>query len=367
MKIACIAGARPNFMKVGPIIEALRKYPAVLPVLVHTGQHYDDAMSKVFFEDLELPDPDVYLGVGSDTQARQTAKIMIELETWALEAKPQYLLVVGDVNSTLAASLVASKLRIQLGHVEAGLRSFDRDMPEEINRLVTDALSDDLFTSCADAEPNLLKEGVEQSRIHFVGNVMIDSLVKHRAKAAESQVVARLGLSSRGYTLVTLHRPSNVDQPQVFRGILEALGKLSEEKPVLFPVHPRTKKRIGEFGLEGILASHPQLRLIDPLRYLEFLRLMDQAALLVTDSGGIQEETTFLGVPCITVRHNTERPITVTEGTNELVGTDPARLVEAGGRALRGSWKKGKIPALWDGRSGERIATILGGLVHSRP
>jgi UDP-N-acetylglucosamine 2-epimerase (non-hydrolysing) len=362
MKIACIAGARPNFMKVGPIIEALRAHPGLEPVLVHTGQHYDDAMSKVFFEDLKLPEPDVYLGVGSDTQARQTAKIMIELEGWASAARPGYVLVVGDVNSTLAASLVAAKLRIRLGHVEAGLRSFDRDMPEEINRLVTDTLTDDLFTSCADAAPNLLREGVDPARIHFVGNVMIDSLIRHRATASRSKVMERLGLSRRGYTLVTLHRPSNVDEPEVFRGILSALGRLSTEKPVLFPVHPRTRKRIGEFGLEGLLAAHPHLRLIDPLRYLEFLKLMDEAALLVTDSGGIQEETTFLGVPCITVRLNTERPITITEGTNELVGIDPERLVEAGQRALSGSWKKGKIPELWDGRSGERIAGILNGI-----
>jgi len=359
MKIACIAGARPNFMKVAPIIEAMRSYPELHPVLVHTGQHYDDAMSKVFFEDLALPDPDIYLGVGSDTQARQTAKVMVELETWVLQAKPDYVLVVGDVNSTLAASLVASKLRVRLGHVEAGLRSFDRDMPEEINRLVTDTLADDLFTSCADAEPNLAREGVDPKRIHFVGNVMIDSLVRHRAKASASDVVERLGVSARGYTLVTLHRPSNVDEPEVFKGILSALGQLSDIKPVLFPVHPRTRKRIGEFGLEGLMTSHPNLRLIEPVRYLEFLRLMDQAALLFTDSGGIQEETTFLGVPCITVRHNTERPITITEGTNELVGTDPGRLVEAGKRALSGSWKKGKIPALWDGKSGQRIAAIL--------
>src|SRR5262245_5890615 len=267
VKIACIAGARPNFMKVGPIIEALRRHPGLTPVLVHTGQHYDDAMSKVFFEDLGLPDPDVYLGVGSDTQARQTAKIMIELETWALHARPDYVLVVGDVNSTLAASLVASKLRIRLGHVEAGLRSFDRDMPEEINRLVTDALSDDLYTSSTDAEPNLRREGVDAKRIHFVGNVMIDSLIRHRAKASESDVVERLGLSARAYTLVTLHRPSNVDQREVFRGILTALSQLSEKRPVLFPAHPRTRKRIGEFGLETLVASHPDLRLIEPLRY----------------------------------------------------------------------------------------------------
>ena len=367
MKIACIAGARPNFMKVGPIIAALRKAPRVTPILVHTGQHYDDAMSKVFFEDLGLPDPDVYLGVGSDTQARQTAKVMIELESWAQTAKPDYVLVVGDVNSTLAASLVAAKLRLPLGHVEAGLRSFDRDMPEEINRLVTDAVADDLFTSSTDAAPNLIREGVDPARIHFVGNVMIDSLIQHRARASESEVMERLGVSRRGFTLVTLHRPSNVDEPVVFRGILEALGRLSAQKPVLFPVHPRSQKRIQEFALEPILASYPGLRLMDPLRYLDFLKLMDEAALLVTDSGGIQEETTFLGVPCVTVRHNTERPITITEGTNELVGTDPDRLVDAGTRALSGNWKQGKIPELWDGRTGQRIASFLTERAEAQP
>ena len=367
MKIACIAGARPNFMKVGPIIAALRNEPGQTPILVHTGQHYDDAMSKVFFEDLGLPDPDVYLGVGSDTQARQTAKIMIELETWALTARPDYVLVVGDVNSTLAASLVAAKLRLPLGHVEAGLRSFDRDMPEEINRLVTDALADDLFTSSTDAAPNLIREGVDPARIHFVGNVMIDSLIRHRPQATQSDVMNRLGVSRRSFTLVTLHRPSNVDEPAVFRGILEALGQLSAEKPVLFPVHPRSRKRMEEFGLNVIPAAHPGLRIMDPLRYIDFLKLMDEAALLVTDSGGIQEETTYLGVPCVTVRQNTERPVTITEGTNELVGTDPERLVEAGTRALSGNWKQGKIPELWDGRTGERIANFLTQRAQAEP
>jgi UDP-N-acetylglucosamine 2-epimerase (non-hydrolysing) len=359
MKIACVAGARPNFMKVGPVIEALAKYPAHETVLIHTGQHYDAAMSKVFFDDLGLPEPDVYLGVGSDTQARQTAKVMMEFEAWAAGARPDCVVVVGDVNSTLACSLVAAKLGIRLGHVEAGLRSFDRTMPEELNRLVTDVLADLLFTSCVDAAPNLLREGVDPAKIHFVGNVMIDSLVRHREEAAASDVLDRLQLADRGYSLVTLHRPSNVDEPTVFRGILTALGRLSTLKPVLFPVHPRTRKRIEEFGLGGLLAAHPALRLTEPFGYLDFLKLMDHTALMVTDSGGIQEETTFLGVPCLTVRLNTERPVTVSEGTNELVGIDPDRIVEAGLRALRGTGKKGSIPELWDGRSGERIAAVL--------
>ncbi len=359
MKVACVVGARPNFMKIGPVIEAMAAYPRLVPFLVHTGQHYDDAMSKVFFEDLGLPRPDVYLGVGSDTQTRQTAKVMNEFEALALEHAPDYVLVVGDVNSTLACSLVAAKLRIRLGHVESGLRSGDRDMPEEINRLVTDAVADDLFTSCADAAPNLLREGVDPARIHFVGNVMIDSLVHHRARAAQSGVLTELGLGSRGYILVTLHRPSNVDEPDTFRGLLRALGRLSEEKPVLFPVHPRTRHRIAEFGLEDLVAAHPGLRLVDPLGYLDFLKLEDNAALVVTDSGGIQEETTYLGVPCLTVRLNTERPVTVTEGTNRLVGIDPERVIEAGLAALADGGGPGMIPELWDGKAGERIAAVL--------
>ncbi len=359
MRVACVVGARPNFMKIAPVIEAMKAFPSLTPFLIHTGQHYDEAMSKVFFDELGLPKPDVYLGVGSASHTQQTAKVMTALEDLVLAEKPDYMLVVGDVNSTLAASLVASKLRIRLGHVESGLRSFDRDMPEEINRLVTDAVADDLYTSCADAEPNLLREGVDPARIHFVGNVMIDSLVHHRERAAQSAVLEDLGLARRGFILVTLHRPSNVDVPETFRGILGALGRLSEEKPVIFPVHPRTRKRIAEFGLEPVLAAHPQVRLVDPLGYLDFLKLQDNAALVVTDSGGIQEETTYMGVPCLTVRLNTERPVTVTEGTNELVGVDPEKIVSAGTAALSGSGKTGRIPELWDGKAAERIAQVL--------
>lgn len=359
MKVACVVGARPNFMKIGPVIEAMRAHPGLTPFLVHTGQHYDDAMSKVFFEDLGLPRPDVYLGVGSDSHTKQTAKVMTAFEDLALEHKPDYVLVVGDVNSTLAAALVAAKLRIRLGHVESGLRSLDRDMPEEINRLVTDAVADDLYTSCADAAPNLLREGVPPEKIHFVGNVMIDSLVHHRERAASSHVLESLGVKRREYILVTLHRPSNVDEPETFRGILGALARLSREMPVLFPVHPRTHNRIGEFGLGAFVREDTNLKLVDPQGYLDFLKLTDNAKLVVTDSGGIQEETTFLGVPCLTVRLNTERPVTVTEGTNELVGIDPERIVAAGLDVLKNGGKPGRVPELWDGRAGERIAAVL--------
>lgn len=362
MKIACVVGARPNFMKIGPVIDAMRAYPALAPRLIHTGQHYDPGMSQVFFDELGLPRPDVYLGVGSDSQTRQTTKVMTAIEDLVREDRPDYMLVVGDVNSTMAAALVAAKERIRLGHVESGLRSHDRDMPEEINRLVTDVLADDLFTSCADAAPNLLREGIVPGRIHFVGNVMIDSLVAHRERAAHSTALDELGLTPRGYSLVTLHRPSNVDVPETFRGILAALGELSRRKPVLFPIHPRTRKRIEEFGMAGEMAKYPDLRLEEPKGYLDFLKLMDNAALVLTDSGGIQEETTFLQVPCLTLRLNTERPVTVTEGTNELVGVEPAAIVAAGNRILSGQAKPGRIPELWDGRSGERIAAFLGAL-----
>ena len=354
-------------MKIGPVIEALSPYPALTPILVHTGQHYDAEMSKVFFDDLGLPEPDVYLGVGSGTHSGQTAKVLVGFEAWAEEHSPDYVLVVGDVNSTLACSLVAAKRRIRLGHVEAGLRSYDRDMPEEINRLVTDAVADELFTSCEGAEPNLLKEGVDPGKIHFVGNVMIDSLIRHRDQAWESTVLGRLGLEEKKYTLVTLHRPSNVDEPKVFQGILSALGTLSEQKPVMLPVHPRTRKRIEEFGLSETIARFPGLRLVDPLGYLDFLRLMGGAALVVTDSGGIQEETTFLGIPCLTVRLNTERPVTVTEGTNEIVGTNPDAIRKAGLQVLTGKEKKkGTVPKFWDGKSGDRIAKVLNQIAENK-
>lgn len=360
MRVTCVVGARPNFMKMAPIIEAMRATRDLMPTLVHTGQHYDPIMSKVFFDDLGMPKPDIYLGVGSGGHSEQTARVMIEIDRVVAADPPDFILVVGDVNSTLAAALVAAKRLIPLGHVEAGLRSHDRTMPEEINRMVTDILSDLCFTTSLDAAPNLVREGVDSKKIRFVGNVMIDSLLKHRQRARDlSTVLADLKLAPKMYVVVTLHRPSNVDEAEGLTGILGALGRLAQERTVLFPVHPRTRARIAEFGLEPLLARHPGLKLIDPLGYLDFLRLLDDAELVVTDSGGIQEETTVLDVPCLTVRPNTERPVTVTEGTNLLIGTDPARIVEEGLKVLSGRRKSGRVPPLWDGHAAERIAAAL--------
>lgn len=360
MRVTCVVGARPNFMKMAPIIEAMHATPDLVPTLIHTGQHYDPIMSKVFFDDLGMPKPDIYLGVGSGGHSEQTARVMIEIDKVVAADPPDFLLVVGDVNSTMAAALVAAKRLIPLGHVEAGLRSHDRTMPEEINRMVTDILSDLCFTTSLDAAPNLVREGVDSKKIRFVGNVMIDSLLKHRQRARDlSTVLTDLTLAPKKYVVVTLHRPSNVDEAEGLTGILGALGRLAQERTVLFPVHPRTRGRITEFGLEPLLARHPGLRLIDPLGYLDFLRLLDDAELVVTDSGGIQEETTVLDVPCLTVRPNTERPVTVTEGTNLLIGTDPARIVEEGLKVLSGGRKNGRVPPLWDGHAAERIAAAL--------
>lgn len=360
MKIACVVGARPNFMKMAPIIEALRGIPGLVPTLIHTGQHYDPIMSKVFFDDLGLPKPDVYLGVGSGGHTEQTAKVMLEIDRHVADARPDFLLVVGDVNSTMAAALVAAKRLIPLGHVEAGLRSGDRTMPEEINRIVTDVLSDLLFTTSLDAEPNLLREGIAPEKIAFVGNVMIDSLLRHRPRARQlSNVLETLGLEPKRYVVVTLHRPSNVDEREGLTGILGALERLAAERTVVFPVHPRTRARIAEFGLTERVARQPALLLTEPFGYLDFLRLLDDSELVVTDSGGIQEETTVLDVPCLTVRPNTERPVTITDGTNLLIGADPARIVDEGLRVLGGVRKSGRIPPLWDGHAAERIAARL--------
>lgn len=365
MKIACVVGARPNFMKMAPIIDALKAHPGITPLLVHTGQHYDAAMSKVFFDDLGLPKPDLFLGVGSGSHSEQTARVMVEFDKVVEDENPDFILVVGDVNSTLAASLVAAKHLIPLGHVEAGLRSFDRTMPEEINRMVTDILSDILFTTSEDAEKNLLKEGVDRARIRFVGNVMIDSLLKHRDAARKSGSVEQFGLTPKQYVLVTLHRPSNVDERAPLESLVKVLGRFSEDRDVLFPVHPRTRARIVEFGLEALLAGYPRIQLTDPLGYLDFMRLLDDSALVLTDSGGIQEETTVLGVPCLTLRPNTERPVTITHGTNRLVGTDPAQILAAGLEALATPRAGLKIPPMWDGRAGERIAAILAERVNT--
>jgi UDP-N-acetylglucosamine 2-epimerase (non-hydrolysing) len=350
MHILHVVGARPNLMKVAPVLSALKQYPKIKQTLIHTGQHYDSNMSDVFFQQLEIPAPDVNLGVGSGTHARQTADIMTRFEPVVLERKPDVVLVYGDINSTVAAALVCSKLQIQVGHVEAGLRSFDRTMPEEINRLVTDQLADVLFTPSEDGDKNLEHEGIPASRVHRVGNVMIDSLVRLLPVAMEKKLN---GLPDR-YILVTLHRPANVDDDRALKVILGYLLELNSQVKVVFPVHPRTRQRIADFGID---ASNLDLR--EPLPYIEFLSLQRRATAVVTDSGGIQEETTYLKVPCLTLRSNTERPITVTMGTNTLVGQDGATLRVELNKILEGKAKKGTVPPLWEGRAGQRIAEIL--------
>jgi UDP-N-acetylglucosamine 2-epimerase (non-hydrolysing) len=344
-----VVGARPNFVKAAPVLRAIRKR-GLRQTLVHTGQHYDRNMSDVFFTQLEIPEPDVNLGVGSGTHASQTAEIMRSFEPVVLESKPDMVLVYGDVNSTVAAALVCSKLLIPVGHVEAGLRSFDRTMPEEINRIVTDRLADILFTPSEDGDANLLHEGVPKERIHLVGNVMIDSLIQLLPAARK---LPKNGFPDR-FALVTLHRPSNVDDVDSLRAILDSLTNVSKELSIIFPVHPRTRQRIAEFGIDT-----QNLKLLNPIPYIEFLSLQSRATVVITDSGGIQEETTYLGVPCLTLRRNTERPVTVTVGTNILVGDDRERLAAEMGKIMEGKQKKGIRPPLWDGYAGDRIADIL--------
>jgi UDP-N-acetylglucosamine 2-epimerase (non-hydrolysing) len=355
-EVLCIVGARPNFMKMAPILEALRAHPTILPLLIHTGQHYDEAMSRVFFTELGLPAPDRNLEVGSDTHARQTARIMDAFET-LLDERPdtRLVLVVGDVNSTMACALVAVKRGIEVAHVEAGLRSRDRSMPEEINRLVTDAVSHLLFATSPDAVDNLREEGVDPATIHLVGNPMIDTLRRHLPAARARRAPESLGLAKGTYAVVTLHRPSNVDDADGLRRIWEALRGVAERVTVFFPVHPRTRTRMEALGL----AAHPRIQVREPLGYLDFLGIMDQARFLLTDSGGIQEETTALGVPCLTLRPNTERPITITEGTNRLLGADPEAILPAVAQLLEGAPPPARCPDLWDGKAGQRIAAVL--------
>jgi UDP-N-acetylglucosamine 2-epimerase (non-hydrolysing) len=357
-KVLHIVGARPNFMKVAPIHRAIRERGALAQILVHTGQHYDVKMSDVFFTDLGMPAPDVHLGIGSGSHTEQTARVMLELEKVFTQEKPDLVSVVGDVNSTLAGALVAAKMGIKLAHVEAGLRSGDLTMPEEINRLLVDRISDLLLTPSADADANLLREGIAPERIRMVGNVMIDSLLSAREQALRLSTLKDLGLTPRGYAVCTLHRASNVDDEGTLRGLLSALGHVASRLPVVFPVHPRTRKRIADLGLGPTLDRTPGLRLVDPMGYLEFLALTSQARLVFTDSGGLQEETTVLGIPCLTVRENTERPITVDVGTNLVVGTNPAHIQREADRILDGHEKKGRVPDRWDGRTGERIAQL---------
>lgn len=338
-------------MKAAPVLRALGNLGGTKQTLVHTGQHYDASMSDIFFSQLEMPAPDVNLGVGSGSHARQTAEIMTRFEPVLLERQPDFVLVYGDVNSTMAAALVTAKLGIRVGHVEAGLRSFDWSMPEEINRVVTDRLADLLFTPSEDADANLAGEGVPAEKVHRVGNVMIDSLVRLLPVAAK---VPKNGFPER-YALVTLHRPSNVDDGQSLKSILRSLVEISESLEVVFPMHPRTRQRIAEFGLNA-----EKVHLSEPLPYIEFLALQSRAAVVITDSGGIQEETTYLGVPCLTVRNNTERPVTVSIGTNVMVGQDREKLRAELANVVSGNGKTGSIPPLWDGHAGERIAATLG-------
>ena len=355
MKILNIVGARPNFMKMAPLITALRRR-GLTQTLVHTGQHYDEAMSASFFRELGMPAPDINLEVGSGTHAEQTARVMLAFEPVVIEQKPDWVVVVGDVNSTLACALVARKLGVKVAHVEAGLRSFDRDMPEEINRVLTDQLADLLLTPSADGDANLLREGIPAERITRVGNVMIDTLLQQVERAQTSLILHTLELEPQTFGVVTLHRPSNVDEPETLRGLLGALGAIAAELPLIFPAHPRTQARLREFGL----ALPAGLRMIDPLGYLDFLKLWSHAKLVLTDSGGLQEETTALGVPCLTLRENTERPITIEEGTNRLVGCDPTRIKQTAFAVLRSELKlAGRVPELWDGRAAERIVDAL--------
>jgi UDP-N-acetylglucosamine 2-epimerase (non-hydrolysing) len=359
MKILNVVGARPNFMKIAPLMAEYGRHEKIHAILVHTGQHYDEIMSKLFFSELSIPEPDVNLEVGSGSHAVQTAEIMKRFEPVLINYKPDVVVVVGDVNSTIACGLVAVKLGARLVHVEAGLRSGDRTMPEEINRLLTDSISDLLFCTEQSGVDNLLAEGISARKIHLVGNVMIDTLNKNIQKARESNILSVLNLNGNDFAVLTLHRPSNVDDPVIFGRILDALTIIQNDMPVIFPIHPRTRKNLVSCSLGKRLEEMPGFRLTDPLGYLDFLKLMSNAKVVLTDSGGIQEETAILNIPCLTLRENTERPITTEIGTNQIVGTDPTAIIQAYNRAVNGAWRKSVLPPLWDGCAAERIVRIL--------
>ncbi len=359
LKLMLVAGARPNFMKIAPICGVLKQKKGVDYYVVHTGQHYDENMSKIFFDQLDIPRPNINLNVGSHSHALQTANIMIGFEKVLEDYSPDIVVVVGDVNSTLACALVAAKLHIPVAHVEAGLRSFNWRMPEEINRVLTDRLSQFLFTTCEDANQNLIREGIDPENIYFVGNVMIDTLLKFKRIASKNDILQILNLKSKSYAVLTMHRPSNVDSLENLSYIFEALGEVQKLIKVIYPVHPRTKQRIIDFGLEKKLDEMNNFMMIDPLGYLDFLHLMDNAWFVLTDSGGIQEETTILGVPCLTLREETERPITVTEGTNIVVRRDKEKIFAEASKILNGAGKTGRIPTKWDGKAAQRIVDIL--------
>ena len=360
MKVINVVGARPNFMKMAPIHNLMLKSDKIEPLLIHTGQHYDERMSKVFFDDLGMPEPDVYLNVGSGSHAVQTAKIMVEFEKVILQHKPDMIVVVGDVNSTTACSQVAVKLGVKVAHIESGLRSFDRRMPEEINRLITDAISDYLFVSEESGLNHLKNEGVDDSKVIHVGNVMIDSLVNNMEKAEASEIMEKLGVKENGFILTTLHRPSNVDSEKNTNILADLLVELSAKIDIVFPIHPRSLKNFERLGVLKKLEAHQNIKLIEPAGYLDFMKLMKNCKLMLTDSGGIQEETTFLGKPCLTLRENTERPSTITEGTNILIKElDRTLIVSHVNDILAGNEKKGTIPKFWDGKTAERIIKFI--------
>lgn len=346
-------------MKIAPIMKACKASRIIEPLLVHTGQHYDEKMSDLFFRQLGIPEPDINLEVGSASHAVQTAEIMKAFEPVVLEHKPDAVLVVGDVNSTIACGLVAVKLNVKLIHVEAGLRSFDRSMPEEINRIVTDSISDFLFCTEQSGVDNLVDEGISKGKVFLVGNVMIDTLLKNKTKAEDSDILNQLNLNGDGFCVMTLHRPSNVDDPVVFGKILDALEVIQNDMPIIFPIHPRTRQNLVSLHLNRRIKDMPNLQLVEPLGYLDFLKLMTSAQLVLTDSGGIQEETTILKVPCLTLRENTERPITVEIGSNQIVGTDPDTIIEAYRQVINGKRRESQIPPFWDGHAAERIVSIL--------
>lgn len=359
MKILNVVGARPNFMKIAPLMAEYSRHENIHAILVHTGQHYDGVMSNLFFSELGIPKPDVNLEVGSGSHAVQTAEIMKRFEPVLIDHKPDVVVVVGDVNSTIACGLVAAKLGTKLAHIEAGLRSFNRSMPEEINRVLTDSISDFLFCTEQSGVDNLIREGIPQEKVHLVGNVMIDTLLRNEEKAKKSNILSLLNLNGYDFVVLTLHRPSNVDDPVVFGRILDALTIIQNDMPVIFPIHPRARKNLVSCSLGKRVEEMSGLRLTDPLGYLDFLKLMSNAKVVLTDSGGIQEETTILQIPCLTLRDNTERPITTKLGTNQVVGTNPTTIIQAYRRAVNGAWRKPVIPPLWDGRAAERIVRIL--------
>ena len=359
-KVHLIVGARPNFMKMAPLYKEFKKFPQDFDVkLIHTGQHYDERMSKFFFIDLEMPEPDIYLGVGSGSHGAQTAKILSLYEKEILEDRPDLVIVAGDVNSTIACAMAAVKLHIAVAHLEAGLRSFDRTMPEEINRLLTDVVCDYLLTPSIDGNQHLLAEGIEESKVHLVGNIMIDSLVQFKEKAETSSIMNELSLNKDDFCLITLHRPSNVDSYEGLKIILDAFNEISKDIKLVFPIHPRTQKNIDKFDLREYVDSMENLILIPPAGYLDFMKLQMNAKFLLTDSGGLQEESTFFGIPCLTLRENTERPITITQGTNKLVELNTDIIIKESKEILSGNAKRGNIPDKWDGKTAQRIVELF--------